>query len=50
MDMVQVVGKKNRKVPLLLTVTASSAVQVLINKRAEVGIDHTNPYVFAVVS
>ena len=43
---VVVKGKKGRGVPILLTDDLQSAVQLLITKRASVGIDDSNPYIF----
>lgn len=50
MDIVEVLGKKNRKVPILLTKNMLHAVNALIQTRDSVGIPLENPYIFAVVS
>lgn len=44
--MVEVKGKRGRKVPVLLTKEVKSAPSVLIEKQAEVGVHPTNPYLF----
>lgn len=49
MDLVEVLGKKNRKVPVILTKSMSQATEVLIDKRNDVGIPEENPYLFACV-
>ena len=43
----EVLGKKNRKVPVLLTKSMVAAVEALIKTRDGVGIAASNPYVFA---
>ncbi|XP_021361550.1 uncharacterized protein LOC110455631 [Mizuhopecten yessoensis] len=48
MDMVEVLGKKNRKVPILMTQTMLAAVSALVSTRDAVGIPKENPFVFAV--
>lgn len=48
MDIVEVLGKKNRKVPILLTKNMLHAVNALIQTRDSVGIPLENPYIFAV--
>ena len=50
MNLVEVLGKKNRKVPVLLTKTMSKAIEALNSVRESVGIDLGNAFVFAVVS
>ena len=50
MDLVEVLGKQDRKVPVLLTASMTRAVEVLIDTRVSAGIPHGNPYVFANVS
>lgn len=47
MDLVEVLGKKNRKVPVPLTRDMTAAVETLISTREAVGIPSLNPYVFA---
>ena len=49
MDLVEVLGKKNRKVPVLLTRDMTAAIETLISTREAVGIPTLNPYVFAQV-
>ena len=48
-DLVEVIGKKNRKVPLLLPPDAKSGIDCLIAARCTVGIPASNPLVFAKV-
>ncbi len=50
MKLVEVLGKQNRKVPVLLTPDMATALQVLTAKRDAAGVCKTNPYVFASVS
>lgn len=45
--MVEIKGKRGRKVPLLLTKEVKEAIDVLVKKRTEVGINKENPYLFA---
>lgn len=45
--MVEIKGKRGRKVPLLLTKEVKEAIDVLVKKRTEVGINQKNPYLFA---
>ena len=45
--MVEIKGKRDRKVPLLLTKEVKEAIDVLVEKRAEVDINQENPYLFA---
>ena len=47
--MVEIKGKRGRKVPLLLTKEVKEAIDVLVEKRTEVGItgNQENPYLFA---
>lgn len=47
MDLVEVLGKKNKKVPVLLTKSMKEAVEALINTRDDVDIPAGNPYFFA---
>ncbi|XP_044176576.1 uncharacterized protein LOC114951566 isoform X7 [Acropora millepora] len=47
LDMVEIKGKRGRKVPLLLTKEVKEAIDVLVEKRTEVGINQENPYLFA---
>lgn len=45
--MVQVIGKRGRKVPIILTKDVKEAIDTLIAKRQEVGVSSVNKYVFA---
>ena len=47
LDMVEIRGKRGRKVPVILTPEMINAVDVLIKTRKTVGIADENPYVFA---
>ena len=47
LDMVEIKGKRDRKVPLHLTKEVKEAIDVLVEKRIEVGINQENPYLFA---
>ena len=47
MDLVEVMGKQNQKVPVLLTPAIRAGIAQLINLRSRCGIDTRNPYVFA---
>jgi len=47
MDLIQVPGKRNRKVPILLTPDVRSAMEVLCNKRRICGVSMDNKYFFA---
>ena len=47
MDLLQIPGKRNRKVPLLLTKEVQIGLQVLVDKRDQSSIPTQNPYVFA---
>lgn len=51
MDLVEVIGKRNRKVPILLTPAIRKGIDLLVATREleEVGISLNNPYVFAKV-
>ena len=49
MDLVEVMGKQNRKVPILLTPVMKAAVERLIKHRDMCGVDPRNIYVFAKV-
>ena len=44
--MVEIKGKRGWKVPLLLTKQVKEAIDVLVKKRTEVGINQKNPYLF----
>ena len=48
--MVEIRGKRGRKVPLLLTKEMKEAMQLLLEKREDVQIDQRNPYLFATPS
>lgn len=45
--MVEIKGKRGRKVPILLTKDVKKAIDVLVEKRSEVGVNPDNPYLFA---
>jgi hypothetical protein len=45
--MVQLPGKRNRRVPLLITPDVKSAMEVLVRNRRYSGIPDNNPYFFA---
>ena len=47
LDMLKMVGKRNRHVPLILTPPLKEAMQLLYESRHEVGILKENPYFFA---
>ncbi|XP_031575331.1 uncharacterized protein LOC116308958, partial [Actinia tenebrosa] len=47
LDLVQVIGKRGRKVPIILTSDVKNAIDVLISKREQVGVSTKNKYVFA---
>ena len=47
LDMLKMVGKRNRHVPLILTPPLKEAMQLLYDSRHEVGILKENPYFFA---
>ena len=47
MDMMEITGKKRRKVPVLMTEEIKTALTLLISSRAKVGINPKNPYIFA---
>ena len=49
MDLVEIMGKKNKKVPVLLTPSIREALDLLNHTRNDVGISESNPYVFAKV-
>ena len=46
MDLLQIPGKRNRKVPLLLTKEVQKGLQMLVDKRNQCIIPAQNPYVF----
>lgn len=45
--MVEIKRKRGRKVPILLTKEVKKAIEVLVEKRSEVGINPENHYLFA---
>lgn len=49
MDLVEVMGKRNRKVPVLLTPPMKSGIESLIHFRETCGVHPENIYVFAKV-
>ena len=46
--MVEIIGKRNRKVPVLLTPDVKNAVEALISTREDASVSSANEYVFAV--
>lgn len=50
MDLIEIMGKHNRKVPVLITPAVGDALKVLVQTRKSVGIPVDNPYIFATVS
>ena len=46
-DMVEIMGKQGRKVPVILTAEMTRSIDLLIKTRKAVGIQERNPYVFA---
>lgn len=49
MDLVEVVGKFNKKVPVLLTPAMKAGIELLISTRDRCCVSESNPYVFAKV-
>lgn len=49
MDLVEVMGKQNRKVPVLLTPNVKTAIDLLNDTREKSGVCADNKYVFAKV-
>ena len=47
-DMVEIMGKRNKKVPVLLTPDVKEAIIVLCRTRKEGNVKTENPYVFAI--
>ena len=47
LDLIEVPGKKNRKVPILVTQETKTAMETLIKTREYVGIPEKNPFFFA---
>jgi len=47
MDLIHVPGKRNRKVPILMTPDVRSAMKVLSDTRTVCGVPHENKYFFA---
>lgn len=47
-DLVEIIGKSRRKVPVILTEDVKRAIVALNQKRKEGGVNKMNPYVFAV--
>ena len=47
MDMVEIRGKRGRKVPVILTPDMNESISLLNKTRKDVGIPDENPYVFA---
>ena len=46
--MMEIIGKRNRKVPVLLTPDAKNAVEALISTREDGDVSSANEYVFAI--
>ena len=46
-DMVEIMGQRGRKVPVILTAEMTRSMDLLIKTRKAVGIQEGNPYVFA---
>ena len=47
LDMVEIMGKRGRKVPVILTAEMTRSIDLLIKTRKAVAIQERNPYVFA---
>lgn len=47
LQLVDIRGKRGRKVPILLTDEVKTAIDLLNKTREQVGVSNTNPYVFA---
>ena len=47
MDLVQVPGKRNQRVPILITLEVGTAMQLLVDSRHHCGISPQNKYFFA---
>ena len=47
MDLLQIPGKRDRKVPLLVTEDTKRGMEVLVSMRGQCGIPEENPYFFA---
>jgi len=47
MDLVQVPGKRNQRVPILITLEVGTAMQLLVDSRHRCGISSQNKYFFA---
>jgi hypothetical protein len=45
-DLVEVIGKQNRKVPILIPPETKIALEALVSTRGPVGIDASNPFMF----
>lgn len=50
LQLVEIVGKKNRKVPVLLTKDMWNALDLLNSKRNAIGVPLQNPFLFAAPS
>jgi hypothetical protein len=48
LDIVEIVGKRNRKVPVILTNDLKSAIMALINSRKDAEVCDENDYIFAI--
>jgi len=49
MDLVEVIGKQSRKVPMLIPPDVKQALELLVSRRTDAGIPLDNPFVFAKV-
>ena len=47
LDLLQVIGKRGRIVPIILTKDVKEAIDLIVKKRQEVGVSADNKYVFA---
>ena len=47
-DMVEIIGKRHRKVPVLLTQDVKNAVEALTSTREDGDVSSANEYVFAI--
>jgi len=50
MDLVFIPGKRNRRVPILITSDVQKAMDLLVSLRGQCGIEESNPYFFASAS
>jgi len=47
LELIEIPGKRGRKVPIILTEEVKSAIELLNNTSNKVGVSKDNPYVFA---